>query len=457
LAFPVWTALLRGPYLARCSLLLSGDENPANDTASASGDVRVSGWRARSPMPAEPSNQAPKDGASMTFHPADRMVYAAKGNKTSDFYMWNPVTDTWTPLESIPPGPRGRKPKKGSSACADRSRYLYLVKGNNTSEFYRFDIQSRHWESLPSVPLLPSGKAVKGGGDMAFAEGRYGPNVYLLKGYKNDFLRYDIARESWFVMPSAPSQANPKWPAGSWLAHDGQSTIYAHKAQVSELWTFDVFSDAWSTAPRPGIPIQNSSGRTKKAKDGSAGVFLEGFLLALKGGNTNEFYVLDVSGNTWRPLESLPYGPGGKRTRVKAGGDLTGYSGYDRPGVPVSLPAVKGGGCDEVWDYKTDKESLAEKRDGIARAGSQWPAGCLRVYPNPVAEGVVTVAYQLEQPGPAAVGVYDVGGRCVAGQRADRSGSGSLLIDTRRLSAGVYVVRFRAGPLAASRKLVVSR
>lgn len=455
-----WIPAHAGRFTIVARTQLQWDQHPEND--SAGGSVRAlsfePGWHSRRPMPLEPSMKPVKDGAWLAYHAGNGMVYAAKGNKTNDFYLWDPGRDTWTTLETIPPGPLGRMPRKGCAGCSDGNRFIYMVKGNNTNEFYRYDVPNRVWQPLDDVPMLPSGKRVKGGGDLVYAEGREGASVYLLKGFQNDFLRYDVARESWFIMPSAPSPNAPKWPAGSWLANDGSDAILAHKGRYSELWTYSTAADSWFTEMRPGIPIDDGNGSRKKAKDGSAGFVLDSTLFALKGGNTLQFWALDIASGQWQQLESMPIrGTGTRPKRVKGGGDITGYIGADRPDVPMSLPAVKGNGTTETYTYDTKKSTIKSRPGGTMVQGRLPIDDCrLSIAPNPFVGGFLTLNCNLPIGTRASVNVYDALGRSVL-----RSSSGirhsTLSLDARSLPAGVYIVRLDAAGRSATRKLVVRR
>ncbi len=123
-AFDDWTAALPGRYAVACSTMLAGDDNPANDRLA--GRVRVdypwpSGWREASSMPGYPSSQPSADGAWLAYDAGRGVIFAAKGNKTSDFFSYNPARDSWAVLAPMPAGSEARPPSKGSVGCADGS------------------------------------------------------------------------------------------------------------------------------------------------------------------------------------------------------------------------------------------------------------------------------------------------------------------------------------------------
>jgi hypothetical protein len=93
------------------------------------------------------------------------------------------------------------------------------------------------------------------------------------------------------------------------------------------------------------MPLANSqTGKTKKAKDGSDAVVLDGYIYSLKGGNTQDFYAYDLMTGTWAEKETIPaFGSTAKKKRVKAGGSMAtdGHAVY----------ALKGNKSRELWRY----------------------------------------------------------------------------------------------------------
>ncbi|MEO0023549.1 MAG: hypothetical protein ABIJ93_06805, partial [candidate division WOR-3 bacterium] len=260
-----WTAEVTGSYQAVTMLTLSHDQNHHNDTARLTFSVYnlyPAGWK-------EVANVLGlvKDGGFVVKDPDGGKLYAARGYKSGDFYVYDIETNTWSALPAAPViiG-------KGGNGCYGNG-YVYVMHGQNSAKFSRFSIADNSWEALPDIPAWTSGKNPKGGGDLAYAEVDGVPYVYVLKGYKQDFGRYNLVTGTWEELTQAPAGAKPKWDKGSWLVYDGATTLYAHKAKYSELWTYDLAGGAWSAAALPGIPYPSTkTGKNKKPKDGSDGV-----------------------------------------------------------------------------------------------------------------------------------------------------------------------------------------
>ncbi|MBM3323310.1 hypothetical protein FJY69_07525, partial [candidate division WOR-3 bacterium] len=377
-----WAEVGLSPWVSRAGVFrltararLAGDLNPGNDSLTTTVTVTVGGtstWCERRSMPGPPSLKEVKDGAWLAYLETTERIYAAKGNKTPDFYEYSPAADSWSPLAPIPLGREGRPPSKGAAGCASGSGRLYATKGNNTSGFYYYDVRADSWHQLADVPLGTTNKRVKGGTDLVCVAGA-GPGsdrVYLLKGYRNEFWSYRPAADSWAELAPAPAA---RWDKGSWLAYvpgggedsrnrgtEGSSEdpglgplnprpfgsfsdgiIFCHQAKYHGLFAYDLSSGSWGPA-LASMPMVGRAGRVKKSKDGGCGAWMAGVVFALKGGNTQEFWCYEPQGDSWTELDTLPVlGRSGKRKKVKAGADITAASG--------ALFALKGNKTFELW------------------------------------------------------------------------------------------------------------
>jgi len=420
-----------------------------------------------------PGTVGVKDGGWLvTATPADAQpkVYVAKGNKTAEFYVYDPVQDTWGTLAPIEPdeGGRTKLPKKGCTAAADGVENIYMTKGNNTLGFWKYSISANTWTRLPDVPL-GAGKKVKGGGDLAYVAGvtdEESSYVYLLKGYGTEFYRFNTASSRWDTLANAPYGVAPKYNMGSFLVYDGSGDLYAHQAKYTNtekthhyMYKYDLGSRAWVTETgAKGMPVAGMDGgklKLKKSKDGGSGAWYDGSLYALKGGNTCQFYkYLPAPGDTWTELDTIKsFGSTAKKKKVKAGGDLTSY-GYG------AFFALKGNKTNEFWRYvvpTADRKQDTGNRAGVMAGPSTIYDVRFSISPNPLMVGFATIRYAMPKPGPMSVSVLDVAGRSVFRQSAIGNRSSTMSLDLRNLSNGVYLVRLDADGYSHSQKLVVQR
>ena len=240
-----------------------------------------------------------KKGAAMAE--ADNVVYAAKGNNTTEWWAYAPTPNAWSQLPDVPmalkQGTGAATVMVGDTAC------VYVLMGDNTFSFYRYNTlrAANPWDKMADAPAGLSGKAYKKGSCLAAAQSysSYGSDsscVYALKGTYNEFYRYNVATNTWTTLPPLPLIGNSgtKKKAG-----DGTSlaclngTVYCLKGNNTlEYWTYTPDS-SWGQAEDMLIGL----GRNVKA--GGALVAAWANLYALKGNNTFEFYV-------YNPPEGAP-------------------------------------------------------------------------------------------------------------------------------------------------------
>jgi hypothetical protein len=445
-----------GQYFARCSVWVASDSNALNDTLGKSFIAYTAppplppGWLEVAQVPLSPSGRAVKDGGWLAWDAASGEFVVAKGHKTGDLYSFDPATGSLTARLPWPVGNESRPPSKGAVGVGDGSGSVYAVKGNNTVGFWRYDIVADGWEQLPDVPLGMSNKRVKGGSDLAYVTEGDSGYVYLLKGYRTEFYRYSIGSGRWQTLADAPAGARPKWDKGSWLAYDGTTVLYAHKAKYHELYAFDVAAGTWG-AVMTGMPLVNSqTGRTKKSKDGGDAALLGGLLYALKGGNTQDFYSFEPATQAWAEKETVPaYGTTGRKKRVKSGGSIASDG--------IALYALKGNKTLELWRYVPSSLGAGPVTPS-ARAATQ---GARRETPEveicvqSPAHRAATVRWSAPSslaPHPSLLSVYDASGRLILTRSLDLAVSRSLRLPP--LSPGIYVIRV-SGAVRTTGKLVV--
>lgn len=453
-----------GEWTAKCSLDVPNDLTPDDNMVISwfwlrqQGTPATWGWKEVGEVPVTPSPKPVKKGGWLVYNAADGLLYAGKGNKTDDFYSFNPVTRDWTELPSIRVNGHYTRPTgKGTRGVSDGGNYIYLTRGNNTLDFLRFDIEFNIWTRLADVPLGPNRKKVKGGNDMVYVSTDEGDFVYLLKGYKTEFLRYNVASEAWEALPDAPAGSKAKWHRGSWLAFDGDHTIYAHKAKYHELWAFDIDSGEWDDTQLTGLPLfvsYNGRIKRKRSKDGGSAAWYNGSIYSLKGGNTQEFYQYDPETNEWTDLEWIPaYGTTGRKRKVKQGGDFTAYA----PGGVFY--ALKGNKTRELWRYRPapagGTDEITREPGGVMTAPEQGRMAVALSFTNPHSGDNIGLNYIVPTPGPTRIAVFDAIGRVVTEATYQLSTSGSIALQLRGVNPGVYLVRLETDNTTASRKLVV--
>ncbi|MEO0085166.1 MAG: T9SS type A sorting domain-containing protein [candidate division WOR-3 bacterium] len=460
-SFPQFRFQTLGPHVSRCSVYLALDEDRSNDVKDAG--VKVynrpdwpDNWAEVRQVPETPSRKGVRAGGWLVYLPNRERFYVAKGNKTPDFYSFDPITGTWQERDPIPYMPEAKHPGKGGAATSDGYDYIYATKGNNTFGFWRYSVVLDTWDKMTDVPAGSTGKKVKGGTGLAWVVKDGEEFVYLLKGDRNEFLRYRVAANDWQQMPPAPVGRKLKWDKGSWLVFDGDQSLYAFKAKVHELWRYDLTADTWFVQQQTPMPTYSElTNRNKKAKNGSCATWMSGAIYVLKGGNTSEFWSYHPSGDSWHELDTMPsFGSTGRRRRVNDGAGIAAYG----QGV---LFALKGNKTLEFWRYVAG-EQVGRPEPNPGRQSIQADATdrlaqiTLRVG-SVIAGDHATIAYALPGSGAGTLRVFDAAGRVVrrlalagTGQRA-----GLVSVEISGLAAGVYVLRLESPAGLKSAKLLV--
>lgn len=447
-----------GSWSVRCSTFCINDTFSDNDVRSSEFVVRLIprwpyGWHEVKQVPLAPSTKPVGDGGWITQKRVSgtRCLFVLKGNKVGDFYLYDPLADTWHQLPSMPLGHEGKPPRRGSVGVAGGD-YIYATKGNNTLGFWGYNLELDTWVQMEDVPAGPIGKRLKAGTDIVYIKRPHTDTgyVYLLKGYTDEFYRFNTVSGHWETLAFAPITATGRrWDRGSWIVYQArpghnQFYIYAHKSKVHELWKYDVLADTWFSQPLAGMPFIGRLGKPKKCKDGSSGAWYNDGIYALKGGNTCEFWYYDALGDFWVELDTMPsVGSYGRKKRVKGGGDIVLYE----DGV---FFALKGNKTPELWCYVVADTlfSQAPKEDGPT-AEVQKRGSFLTVAPNPIGNHRVLFVSGIEQR--MILQIIDFSGRIVSSQKVNGE---RMTVNLQMLPRGVYFLK-AIGKSTATQKIIV--
>ncbi len=441
--FDPWNAP-RGIFRIRCSTRLAIDADPNNDQITKTVVIRspiLPGWQEMLPVPPSSGGKLVKDGGCLA--PLYNRIFILRGNKTDDFLAYHINDDSWQICAQIPAGSGGKPVYKGGALLSDGFRYIYATKGYSTFSFLRYDAWQNTWEPRRNVPAGPTGKPIKGGTRMAYVVKNDTGYIYFLKGYKNEFWRYNTITDTWEQLPKAPLGPSGKdaYKEGSFIVYDGQNIIYAVKAKYNEVFAFDIGLNQWLTTTYQKFPLAGRLGRQKKVKDGAGGGWWGNAMYCLKGGNTCEFWRFFPQENRWEELDTIPQmGVTGRKKRVKGGGGLVSMGN----GI---FYALKGGKTSEFWCYKSPETGpgIEEKPMPIATNLA------LKLFPNP-ANGKVNCALAIAPGAKAQITVYDPAGRTCLISSTKKP---NFTLDLSHLTAGIYFVQAQFGANKTTAKLIL--
>ena len=464
ITFPTWAKPHpAGTYNILCSVYCAVDSHHVNDALRTSFDVVLPGtgptaWTRMTDMLAGPKNKNVKDGGALAYgkEASDAndtgYVYAFKGNNRYEFYRYNTRSDVWITRESIPAiGSTSKKKavKKGSSLVWATDGKVYGTKGNGTLEWWMFDPAANKWTEKSRVPA--GTKALKEGTSTAAVEVGGVDYVYLLKGSGTfEFYRYNIGTNAWDTsLPPAPGGASGKaYKNGSAITCDGNDTIYCMKGSYNEFAAYSISGNAWQT--RDPVPLIGPLGKKKKVKaGGSLASDKASVVWALKGGNTNEFWQYHTTDHKWYTAAPVPTG-----TKNVNGGGALAYSPVTR-----MLYGFRGNNQRDFFLFNPFPIMFATeaKNQGVMGGGVQANLTYkLAVSPNPFS-GAACVSYSLARPGSISLKLYDISGKLVTTLARGYANSGcyTTSIDARKLSHGIYLLKFESEGYTSTATLIL--
>ncbi len=381
-----------------------------------------------------------KDGGCLTV--LNDKIYALVGNNTQDLMEYDIINNTWIKESEVPFSSitgKTKRVKKGACLCND-GYYIYIVKGNNTQEFYRYDPYVNIWQELLQPGFY---KRIKGGSMVFDGESK----IYLIGGSnKNEWKIFDIYTETW-SKPNPETLPARKWKYGSFILYI-DDVIYGLRAgsKTNEFYKLDIYTPNPTWTRLQDMPLYNSSGRKKKAKKGACAAFDGNLIYAVKGGNTYDFYSYDIEKDSWTQREDIGQPVGIPYKKVKGGGALT-YS-----PVTGGLFAFVGNNTNEFWFYLPNPSFGSKSAEGKMAKPNQLNNFNLQVLPNP-SKNIAKVYYSLPFKTTARIKIYNVTGKLMLQADCDDE---IFTINTKLLSAGVYILKFEAGDYKATKKLLVA-
>jgi len=470
-----WTAVL-GSYTAVCSVAMAGDQDSTNNVASKY--FIVAHWAQRPSIPEGWRRRKVQSGA-LSYAPTTKRLYALKGKNTNEFWRFDPATGIWDTLAPMPTEPSGSKARDGCDLTFDPdigdSGVLWALKGGGRTDFYYYDIGRDSWTSRRGVFLVDTHRVVisrlpKKGAAIVYVPGHSAMgDVFCIPGNNsNNFLRYDIAHDTWDFAPDVPVQPlhRKKCKYGSDLAYNSDTDrVYVLKGSNTVEaygYSFDpVRGDSW----RDTLDMVSLLGPTRRTvRGGGCMTSLGGDLFALKGGNRQEFWRYHLADDSWTRMSDIPVAMTGHRVRPKRGAALA--------AAESTIFCLKGSYSYEFWEYLPSGDSYQPtlalpqpERQGVMALETRLDMSrpFLAVYPNPTRSGLV-VDYNITSPARARVRVYDAAGKLVAsvydgpqlrGRHTFRwSGLGPR---GQRPAAGVYFVKLESGDVRLAQKFVVQR
>ena len=235
--------------------------------------------------------------ASLHAVAVNGQIYAAGGSTISGpsdvFEAYDPRSNTWRPLESMPEGLDAFGMTAEGEAIYVGGGFSKWKKGQPTASFYVFNIADGNWTRKADLPSARTGHTMTAVGEFIYTVGGRGAGAERV-------LRYDPRADKW----SAFGAAMPAPRSGHAAAALG-SKIYlvggrsANGETLSRVDVFDTADGHWSSAASLPVAVVGTTADFVGSELNVAG----GAQPALKR-TLNDHFAL--SGGAWRKVAALP-------------------------------------------------------------------------------------------------------------------------------------------------------
>jgi hypothetical protein len=222
-------------------------------------------------------------------------IYALRGNGTFELWAYDITLNTWTQKAFVP----STKGLKGGTSMTIKDGKIYLLAGGQKvtdRNFFVYDPATNVWSPLNSAPTAFDNKAFKDGSCITILN----DVIYALKGggKHNYFSRYSAEPAIWSIAEAEtiPLQyptsmiARPKKTKvkdGGAMTNDGND-IYAVKGGgTQEFWKYTPGEPYGTWTALDTIPKLH---KKSVIKTGAALSYLSGIIYILKGNNTLELW-----------------------------------------------------------------------------------------------------------------------------------------------------------------------
>lgn len=452
ITWPPWTT---GPidgitYDITAYTVLSGDENPANDTLTQQTVTTLVGdWIQVASQP------TPEMANATGYDPINDRVYSFGGTQTGaagDYqdctYQYDPIGDAWSTMATMP------------NACnwidaSYVSGYFYIMGGyNGTANTWnmKYEIASDNWTTVTVLPV----------GRHSAAQVAYNDSlVYYLGGREasgttmSTVYIYNTYTDVWTTGTSMPVTCqkgnaaiidNTIYLVSGWdNSSNALGNLYIGVIDPGACETI-----AWSTGP--ALPYANAAaGVTQANREGTWYIYMVG---GFQDGSTPiaTAYEYNVTTSAWNQLpDYTPF-------TIARNNYLTSRDGHDEIYVCGGDDLGNWGGTDQVWKLQWFT-GIAEKPNQSEPA---FTFGFAPNMPNPVS-GYTAIQYTTTKSGKASLKVYDGLGRLVrtlVNRSIEPAGSKTVYWngkdDARRdVANGVYFLKLDAQGETATQKMIL--
>ena len=229
-----------------------------------------------------PGSNAGGSGALVTWN--TNTLYGMFSGYNAHFYQYNVASSTWTVKTSPPLSLNGFGPPTSDGT------YLYVLRGSITPTFMRYNPANDTWSYLASTTVnMGQNSGSNQGGGIAYSSALNAIFAAPGESFTNVFdpiVRYDFSTGLWTPPGYGPQPNNS---GGTSLASCDSDTIYALFANNATFYQYKISTGAWTQKTSAPASVM---GGGALACDGTN-------VYAIRGGNTNTFWIYSPGANAW--------------------------------------------------------------------------------------------------------------------------------------------------------------
>lgn len=283
----------------------------------------------------------------------DEFGYVGTGispsKRENDFWKYDPVTDVWEQIDSMPaPGREG-----AISFVINAKGFVgggFTDMGFPNNDFWEYDPQINHWTQKADIPIGVSSVSNL----TAFSIGNMG--YIRASGNDEDFWEYNLANDIWIQKSNFPGDGKLGQIGFSINTKGYLGTGFGENGNTAEFWEYNQNTDKWTQMEDfPGSPRNGAVGFSI-GNNGYVGL-----------GNTsgtfpNDFWEYDQESDSWTQISDCGFSAEGAFSMN------IGSKGYVGTGVFIPVG--------EFWEYTPIMSSINNFE--LLHA--------INIFPNPVSE-----------------------------------------------------------------------
>lgn len=410
-------------------------------------------------VPASTAAPTPRTNATAIYDSQNHrmVVFGGCGDSgdVSDVWALDLNSDVWsdlTPTTGNSPSPRRTPNGIYDSDSHSMIMWSGQTGGTTLNDVWAFDLNTTSWTELTPMDPKPNTRY----GTVSILD-QADKNLVTFAGFTsrgrfNDSWRFSLANDSWTeVTPGGNLPQRRCLHSASFDTLNRRMIVYGGQSAgaLGDIWAFDLAQHTWSEL----TPAQSPPGRwfpTNVYDTENHRVMIFGGNLG--SGKANEVWAFDLADNEWQQLSTSGTPPtardGATAIYLASEARMLVFAGRDGNGTYLN----------DIWSLDLSQPVSVEPLPENDLPASFQLFGN---YPNPF-NPRTNIVFELSEPGPVTLNIYNVRGRLVIKLLMTAPGPGRHEIgwngtdeSGRVVDSGVYIYRIGGPNFSARGKMIL--